>query len=632
MLLQPEKVLNRLSASMKAVAGSLAIILPLLASFIFLDFFKGAQIRLSLLETDKETRALHPKVQLDALPREHAVTEFPWDLAQLQKALDNVDEVLSERDNEKVVGDSSRSPPAPEPSLWQEQLPLGLQTAPPPSIASQVRVHARAGSSDAKAAQRQPSSSAGVPIANNLPSTPVRASGILLRGTSHAKPAAPPAVSTSAALAAPRRPEKPLSQEARVRNAPSAAAAMSAALSPGLQPEKRPLPAQPRAARPLHAPAAAKPAGASERPSKPPLSGVGSSRIDDGGSPPAEARRCGEHGASRGGRCLCSRLWEGPRCETPKVLSRFPALQKLQKDFHGSITMSKAGLAGKRTLRVFLPGKESDPDHGNRVLGHVTKGLLDAVPARDIFGGKVFESCAVVGSSGILHHFEFGKEIDDHEMVLRFNSAPTKGFERIVGSKTTHRITNTQNWVFREKDTENILVHMRSTSSLTAVIRTHIGDPDVRLAPFDTDFVHYMANSLPFMATSGLYGIIIALHQCASVDLYGFQVSAKHGAKYHYYNVCDQPANAERDGAEWHVVKAIVEAGLARFREPCVAECHEGQASCERCKRASGFRPVGSYGKAERARCPRCSTQYGGCRPHQHWAFRRHWHPPRGRG
>lgn len=192
------------------------------------------------------------------------------------------------------------------------------------------------------------------------------------------------------------------------------------------------------------------------------------------------------------------------------------------------------------------------------------------------------------------------------------------------------------------------------------------GDKNVKLAPFDTDFVHYMANSLDFMATSGLYGIIIALHRCINVDLYGFQVAGQHGAKCklrarsiahclpaallsllppvravnhsndavafadHYYNVCDQPANAERDSSEWFVVKAIVQAGLARFREPCVIECHESKAECERCKKSSGFRQVTNYGKAERSRCPRCSTQYGGCRPPQHWAFRRRWHPPKG--
>ena len=98
----------------------------------------------------------------------------------------------------------------------------------------------------------------------------------------------------------------------------------------------------------------------------------------------------------------------------------------------------------------------------------------------------------------------------------------------------------------------------------------------------------------------------------------------------HYYNVCDQPANAERDGSEWFVVKAIVESGLARFREPCVIECHESKAECEACKRRSGFKQVTNFGKASRSKCPRCSTQFGGCRPSQHWAFRRHWHPPRG--
>ncbi len=67
-----------------------------------------------------------------------------------------------------------------------------------------------------------------------------------------------------------------------------------------------------------------------------------------------------------------------------------------------------------------------------------------------------------------------GSEIDQHDMVLRFNSAPTKGFEKLVGSKTTHRITNTQNWCFRESDKEHIMVHMRSTASLAAVIRTHV--------------------------------------------------------------------------------------------------------------------------------------------------------------
>ena len=43
-----------------------------------------------------------------------------------------------------------------------------------------------------------------------------------------------------------------------------------------------------------------------------------------------------------------------------------------------------------------------------------------------------------------------GKLIDDYNEVIRFNSAPTKGFESYVGSKTTLRIIN--NVVFSQSD------------------------------------------------------------------------------------------------------------------------------------------------------------------------------------
>ena len=40
--------------------------------------------------------------------------------------------------------------------------------------------------------------------------------------------------------------------------------------------------------------------------------------------------------------------------------------------------------------------------------------------------GKIFESCAVVGSSGSLLAIALGEQINAHQQVLRFNNAVTK--------------------------------------------------------------------------------------------------------------------------------------------------------------------------------------------------------------
>ncbi|XP_027254834.1 CMP-N-acetylneuraminate-beta-1,4-galactoside alpha-2,3-sialyltransferase isoform X8 [Cricetulus griseus] len=49
--------------------------------------------------------------------------------------------------------------------------------------------------------------------------------------------------------------------------------------------------------------------------------------------------------------------------------------------------------------------------------------------------------CIIVGNGGVLANKSLGSRIDDYDIVVRLNSAPVKGFERDVGSKTTLRIT-----------------------------------------------------------------------------------------------------------------------------------------------------------------------------------------------
>lgn len=70
-----------------------------------------------------------------------------------------------------------------------------------------------------------------------------------------------------------------------------------------------------------------------------------------------EITPCGDYGILRGETCHCTALRKGPRCEDHKDLGAFKILGKVQRDFKGAVTMSKQGLAGKKNLRVFLPGR-----------------------------------------------------------------------------------------------------------------------------------------------------------------------------------------------------------------------------------------------------------------------------------
>jgi hypothetical protein len=54
-------------------------------------------------------------------------------------------------------------------------------------------------------------------------------------------------------------------------------------------------------------------------------------------------------------------------------------------------------------------------------MWQVSARLMHALPEEDPTDKRVYHTCAIVGSSGILLKYHRGEEIDKHDMVFRFN-------------------------------------------------------------------------------------------------------------------------------------------------------------------------------------------------------------------
>lgn len=162
-------------------------------------------------------------------------------------------------------------------------------------------------------------------------------------------------------------------------------------------------------------------------------------------------------------------------------------------------------------------------------------------------------SCALVGSSGGLLRERYGAEIDAHDLVLRFNDAPTRGFEAVVGQKATLRMLNSQAMadVLSRCATPGSCVpnpgccppeplllnsgYPRIAACMQSVCGRGLYAPYQAVASLDHGFVAAANTSM-----SGVLGMALLLSACAGViDVYGLSVGRDaRDAPYHYYNRC----------------------------------------------------------------------------------------------
>jgi len=196
-------------------------------------------------------------------------------------------------------------------------------------------------------------------------------------------------------------------------------------------------------------------------------------------------------------------------------------------------------------------------------------------PYTDSILQKRYKSCAVVSNSGVLANYAYGAEIDEADLVLRFNYAPVVGYETIVGTKDNVRIMN--NVAAKEilKYLENpdkldgfsvqpgtVYLFFMGPTEASAIEATtklshlypnspmHWGDhgmhDSINATLFDKIWGWNDAAKAAIMSgekvsvtpTTGAVGMVLLMGLCQEVRAYGMADSPQiYAAPYHYYGL-----------------------------------------------------------------------------------------------
>ncbi|XP_070498011.1 beta-galactoside alpha-2,6-sialyltransferase 2 [Chironomus tepperi] len=193
--------------------------------------------------------------------------------------------------------------------------------------------------------------------------------------------------------------------------------------------------------------------------------------------------------------------------------------------------------------------------------------LGELFPKKKLFQKVRGKTCVIVSSAGSLASSNLGEFIDSHDIVMRFNHAPTISYESDVGSKTTIRIVNSQVVSKPEFDFlnspifKNVSIAAWDPAAMNASLRDWLKAPDFDLF---TNYEKFMISNpkadfhlidprslwnlwkvlqdfanIPIVKnipSSGFIGIAILLPVCSELDIVEYMPSTRLNGRCHYYS------------------------------------------------------------------------------------------------
>ena len=178
-----------------------------------------------------------------------------------------------------------------------------------------------------------------------------------------------------------------------------------------------------------------------------------------------------------------------------------------------------------------------------------TSGFMTTTTSGGGGSGKKYqyESCALVGNSGSVLRKKFGKYINNHDVIVRFNMAPIGGFEHHVGNRTDvwvngHEASKRLCCIGSAKMGAHAKDHVMWFPAKQNVIKSACEKRRIKTkALSDREIPGYVAkmNKMRYESrrlglgknydnwlqlTTGAHGLFYFLSKCRRVSVYGFSV------------------------------------------------------------------------------------------------------------